>query len=79
MVDITASTRNRSRFSLPFDASAARRQLHLSLGLVTVLAIGLVSASVAVGGHPLAVKQDVVARRAPAMQAITKVTGAKPI
>ena len=52
-------------FGVPSAESEARRQLHLSLGVVTMLAIGIVSAGVAVGGHPLAVKQDVVASRAP--------------
>lgn len=75
-----SATRCDHGFSLPFDAPQARRQLHLSLGLVTMLAVGIVSAAVTVGGHPLAVKQDVVASRAPvAMQAVSRVTGVKPI
>ena len=80
MVDNFAPTAPRG-FSVSLGGPEARRQLHLSLGVVTVLAIGIVSAGVAVGGHPLAVKQDVVASRAPVTmtQAETRVTGAKQI
>ena len=76
-----SNSRKGSGFTLPFDAPEARRQLHLAFGLVTVLAIGVVTAGVAVGGHPLAVKHEAIANRAPVivMQAAMRVTGAKPI
>ena len=82
MVETTAPNESwTSGFSLPFGGAEARRQLQISFGLVTMLAIGIVSAGVAVGGHPLSVKQDMVASRTPVtvMQAETRITGAKPI
>ena len=38
----------------------ARRQLRMSVGVVTVLAAGIVSAALAVGPHPIAAKRDIV-------------------
>lgn len=38
----------------------ARRQLRMSVGVVVMLAVGIVSAAVTVGSHPIAAKRDVV-------------------
>ena len=38
----------------------ARRQLRMSVGVVVMLAVGIVSAAVTVGSHPVAAKRDVV-------------------
>ena len=38
----------------------ARRQLRLSVGVVVMLAFGIVSAAFAVGSHPISVKRDIV-------------------
>jgi hypothetical protein len=36
----------------------ARRQLRLSVSVVVMLAVGIVSAAVTVGSHPIAAKRD---------------------
>ena len=62
------------------DGDAARRQLRMSVGVVVMLSIGIVSAAVTVGPHPLAAKRDVVSMKpVTTMQADTAVIGAKPI
>ena len=45
-------------FSARIDAVDARRQLHLSVGVVSMLAIGIVSAALAVGTHPIPAHRD---------------------
>lgn len=38
----------------------ARRQLRMSVGVVVMLSVGIVSAALTVGSHPLAAKRSVV-------------------
>lgn len=68
-------------FSPRIEAAEVRRQLHMSLGVVAVLAIGIVSSAVTVGKHPWAAKRDVAATAAPVtvMHAETNAVGAKRI
>ena len=74
---------------LPIDASAGfstevggtdvRRQLQMSVGLVVVLAFGIVSAALTVGSHPLDAKRAVVAAPLTTLHAETNAVGAKAI
>ena len=52
--------RNGDGFSPGLTGTEARRQLRLSVGVVVMLAVGIVSAAVSVGSHPLAAKRGVV-------------------
>lgn len=67
-------------FSARIGGSEARRQLRMSVGVVVMLSIGIVSAAVTVGSHPIAAKRDLVST-APVtmMHAESNVVGAKPI
>lgn len=58
----------------------ARRQLRMSVGVVVMLAVGIVSAALTVGSHPIAAKRD-VASAAPVvvMHAAADPVGAKAI
>ena len=58
----------------------ARRQLRMSVGVVVMLAIGIVSAAATVGSHPLAAKRDVVSMvPLTTMHADSNVVGARAI
>lgn len=45
-------------FSARIDAVDARRQLRLSVGVVSMLAIAIVSAALAIGTHPIPAHRD---------------------
>lgn len=47
-------------FSAEVTGVEARRQLRMSVGVVVMLAAGIVSAALTVGSHPLAARRDVV-------------------
>ena len=81
MVATVLSTPDSSNgFSAKIGGSEARRQLRMSVGVVVMLAIGIVSAAATVGSHPLAAKRDVVLM-APVtvLHAESNVVGARPI
>ena len=61
MVTKTSSSEQNSGFAYIVEANAARRQLKLSLSVVVVLAVGIVSAALTFGTHPIEAKRDVVA------------------
>ena len=61
-------------------ASEVRRQLRMSVGIVVVLALGIVSAAVTVGAHPLEARRAVVSASPVIMlHAETNAIGAKAI
>jgi hypothetical protein len=67
-------------FSATVDGTAARRQLRMSVSVVVMLAVGIVSAAVTVGPHPMSAKRDVLSMKpVTALHADTEVVGAKPI
>lgn len=75
-----AAQRGNDGFHTGVDGDAARRQLRMSVGVVVMLAVGIVSAAVTVGPHPLAAKRDVVSLQpVSTLHADTEVVGAKPI
>lgn len=79
MVNRTSST-DRSGFSAEITGAEARRQLRLSVAVVAMIGVGIVSAAVSVGPHPIAAKRDAVSMvPTVTLQADTAVTGAKPI
>ena len=47
-------------FAYSLEVHAARRQLRMSLSVVVLLAVGIVSAALAIGHHPIEAKRDVV-------------------
>ena len=49
-----------SGFACRLDGHAARRQLRMSLSVVTVLAVGIASVALTFGRHPIEAKRDVV-------------------
>ena len=51
---------NNDGFTAGVTGVEARRQLRMSVGVVVMLAVGIVSAAVTVGSHPVAAKRDVV-------------------
>lgn len=60
MVTKTSSSAQHSGFAYILEVNAARRQLKMSLSVVVVLAVGIVSAALAFGAHPVDPKRDVV-------------------
>ena len=60
MVTKTSSSAQNSGFAYMLEASEARRQLKLSLSVVVVLAVGIVSAALTFGAHPIDVRRDIV-------------------
>ncbi|RYB02712.1 hypothetical protein [Lichenibacterium ramalinae] len=67
-------------FSAKVDGIAARRQLRMSVGVVAMLAVGIVSAAVTVGPHPMSAKRDVLSMKpVSALHADSDVVGARPI
>ncbi len=80
VANIASANRNNDGFSARVDGTEARRQLRMSVGVVIMLAIGIVSAAATVGAHPIAVKRD-VASVVPVttLHAETNVVGAKAI
>lgn len=81
MVASSAIARQGSQgFSTDVTGTEARRQLRMSVGVVVMLAVGIVSAALTVGPHPLAAKRDVVST-APVvtMHAEANPVGAKAI
>ena len=60
MIAIRSSSAQHSGFAYRLGASEARRQLKLSLSVVIVLAVGIVSAALTFGAHPIDAKRDVV-------------------
>ena len=59
------------------DINAARRQLRMSLSVVAVLTVGIVTAGLTFGAHPLSAKRDVVsAPSITVLHADTNVVGA---
>ena len=75
-----AAPRGSDGFSNTVNGESARRQLRMSVGVVVMLAVGIVSAAVTVGPHPLAAKRDVVSLQpVSTLHADTEVVGAKPI
>lgn len=81
MISQTSSTANRSLgFVVHFGRLEARRQLRMSVGIVSVLAIGIVAAAATVGSHPVSVTRDVVAAQPlTTLHAESNVLGAKAI
>ena len=47
-------------FTAELTRAEVRRQLRMSVGVVVMLAVGIVSASLTVGSHPISAKRDVV-------------------
>ena len=75
----TASHRNLG-FIVHFGRSEARRQLRMSVGIVSVLAIGIVASAATIGSHPVAATRDIVAAKPlTTLHAESNVTGAKAI
>lgn len=60
MVTKTSSSTQNNGFGYMLEASEARRQLKLSLSVVVVLAVGIVTAALTFGAHPIEAKRDVV-------------------
>ncbi len=60
MITKMSSSPQSSGFAYGLEASEARRQLKLSLSVVVVLAVGIVSAALTFGAHPLDAKRDIV-------------------
>ena len=60
MVTKTSSPAQHSGFAFRLEASETRRQFKLSLSVVVVLAVGIVSAALTFGAHPIDVKRAVV-------------------
>jgi hypothetical protein len=56
-----------------------RRQLRMSVGIVVVLAFGIVSAAATVGSHPLEAKRAMTSAPLTTLHAETNAVGAKPI
>ncbi len=52
--------RGNDGFTAGVNGVEARRQLRMSVGVVAMLAVGIVSAAVTVGSHPVAARRDVV-------------------
>ncbi len=50
----------RNVFAAEVTGIEARRQLRMSVGVVVMLAVGIVSAALTVGSHPIAAKRDIV-------------------
>ena len=61
MVTKTSFSAQHNGFAYILEANAARRQLKLSLSVVVGLAVGIVSAALTFGVHPIDAKRDVVA------------------
>lgn len=61
MVTKASSSTQNSGFAYVLEVNAARRQLKLSLSVVVVLAVGIVSAALTFGAHPIDARRDVVA------------------
>ena len=59
MVTKTLSLAQHSGFAFRLEASETRRQFKLSLSVVVVLAVGIVSAALTFGAHPIDVKRAV--------------------
>ena len=77
---IEASHTDRRGFSTEMSGAEARRLLRLSVGVVVMIGVGIVSAALSVGAHPVAVKRD--ARSilpTVVMHAETGATGARAI
>lgn len=81
MATQTSSASNRNLgFVVRFGREDAKRQLRISVGIVSVLTIGIVAAAVTVGGHPMAATRDIVAAQPlTTLHAESNVTGAKAI
>lgn len=78
MVANNLQTNQASRgFTGPVGGTEARRQLRMSVGVVVMLSIGIVSAAMTVGSHPMAAKRDVVSMKpVTTLHADTDVIGA---
>ncbi|WP_237476821.1 hypothetical protein [Lichenibacterium dinghuense] len=57
---VATSSTTRQGFTAEVTGVEARRQLRMSVGVVVMLAVGIVSAAFTVGSHPIAAKRDVV-------------------
>ena len=57
---VATSFTTRQGFTAEVTGVEARRQLRMSVGVVVMLAVGIVSAALTVGSHPLAAKREVV-------------------
>ena len=66
-------------FCAQVTGAEVRRQLRLSVSLVVVLALGIVSAAVAVGSHPLDARRAVVSVPSATLHAESNVIRTKPI
>lgn len=74
------SSTDRSGFSAEMTGAQARRQLRLSVAVVTMIGVGIVSAALSVGPQPIAAKRDAVSTvPTVTLRADTAVSGAKAI
>ena len=60
MVVETSSSVRHSGFDCMLESNAARRQLRMSVSMIVVLAVGIVSAALMFGDHPIDAKRSVV-------------------
>ena len=60
MKTAVSSSARLSGYTDLLDVNTARRQLKLALSVVTVIAVGVVSAALTLGAHPIDAKRDVV-------------------
>ena len=72
---IPAIDRRSDGFSCRISGNEARRQLKVSVGVVVMLAIGIVSAAFTVGAHPISAKRDIVSVTTPSTQHAESVVG----
>lgn len=80
VASVLSAKQGSNGFSAEVTGAAARRQLRMSVGVVVMLSVGIVSAAVSVGSHPLAAKRDVVSAAPSAtLHADSNVVGAKAI